>query len=315
MITFFALILAIVLQFAGAIVAISNIRRTKYSISWILISLGFLVMAIQRFIEFIPYVWRGWEKDVATINTWLGIITSILIAVGVIYIRKILDFLRKVEREKQESQKKILNAVIQTEEKERRRLAKELHDGMGPLLSAVKMAVSSLVKTETNANNKLIIDNTDQMITEAIRSLKEISNNLSPHVLENFGLASAIKSFSSKISATRTIQIMFFSNMFDVRLNNNTEIIIYRVACELINNTIKHANAQNIEIELKQHGKIITLLYTDDGCGFDTSLTMRNENKGMGLSNIITRIKSIKGAVNIESSPGKGLKVIIIVNT
>lgn len=74
-------------------------------------------MAIQRFIEFIPYVWREWEKDVAAINTWLGIITSALIAVGIILIRQIFDFLKKAEKQRQEADKKVLNAVIQAEEK------------------------------------------------------------------------------------------------------------------------------------------------------------------------------------------------------
>jgi signal transduction histidine kinase len=315
MITFFALILAIILQFAGAIVALGSIRYTKMAISWILISIGFLVMAIQRFIEFIPYVWRGWEKDVAAINTWLGILTSVLIAVGVILIRQIFDFLRKAERSRQESEKRVLNAVIQTEEKERRRLAKDLHDGLGPLLSTVKMAVSSLSQKEENEENKKIIDNTDHVITEAIRSLKEISNNLSPHVLDNFGLASAIKSFSGKVSSAQTIQISFHSNMFDDRLDYNTEVILYRVVCELINNTLKHANARHIEIDLTRHNRLITLVYSDDGKGFDVNEVLCGQSEGMGYSNIMTRIKSIKGIINIESDKEKGSKAIIIVNS
>jgi signal transduction histidine kinase len=138
MITFLALIIAIVLQFIGAIVALSLTKSTKYSLSWILISIGFLIMAIQRFIEFIPFVWRGWEKDVAAINTWLGIITSVLVAVGLILIKKIFNFIRASDQSRTESEKKVLNAIIQTEERERRRLAKDLHDGLGPLLSTTK---------------------------------------------------------------------------------------------------------------------------------------------------------------------------------
>ncbi len=314
MITLFALILAILLQFAGAIVALSMTKRTKYSLSWILISIGFLIMAIQRFLEFIPYVWRGWEKDVAAINTWLGILTSFLVAVGVILIRQIFVFLKKAERSRNESEKQVLNAIIQTEERERRRLAKDLHDGLGPLLSTVKMAVSSLAQAEQDNKNKEIIDNTDLVITEAIRSLKEISNNLSPHVLDNFGLASAIKSFSGKITSTKTINTTFKSNMFDVRLNYNTEVILYRVICELINNTIKHAQARNIEIELMRHQRLVTLVYSDDGKGFDANEVLYGQNEGMGFANIRSRIKSIKGIINVESSIDKGTKVIIIIN-
>lgn len=314
MITFFTLIIAILLQFAGAIVALSLTKSTKYSLSWILLSVGFLIMAIQRFIEFIPYVWRGWEKDVAAINTWLGIITSVLVAVGVILIRKIFDFLKKADRDRTESENRVLNAIIQTEERERRRLAKDLHDGLGPLLSTVKMAVSSLGQIEIERKNKEIIDNTDIVITEAIKSLKEISNNLSPHVLDNFGLASAIKSFSGKISSTKTILISFNSNMYEERLDYNTEVILYRVVCELINNTIKHALAKNVNIELTRYNRLITLVYSDDGRGFDVNEVLHGESEGMGYANIMSRIKSIKGIINVESYQDKGTKVIIIVN-
>ncbi len=314
MLTFFSLIIAIVLQFTGAIVALSLTKKTKYSLSWILLSVGFLIMAIQRFIEFIPLLWRGWEKDVAAINTWLGIITSVLVAVGVILIRKIFDFLKRAERSRDDSEKRVLSAIIQTEEKERRRLAKDLHDGLGPLLSTVKMAVSSLTQIENDIKNKEIIENSDIVITEAIRSLKEISNNLSPHVLDNFGLASAIKSFSGKISSTKAIKISFNTNMPDDRLEYNTEVVLYRVICELINNTIKHAKAKNIEIELTRHNKILTMIYADDGQGFDVKSVLFGHNEGMGYENILTRIKSIKGIINIESENENGVKVLIIIN-
>lgn len=315
MITLIALIIAIILQFASALVAIGSIRMTKRSISWILLSIGFLLMAIQRFIEFIPYVWREWEKDVVAINTWLGIITSVLIAVGIILIRQIFDFLKKAEKQRQEAEKKVLNAVIQAEEKERRRLAKDLHDGMGPLLSSAKMAISSLIQQETNEEKRKIIENADYVISEAIRSLKEISNNLSPHVLDNFGLASAIKSFASKVANMQPINIHFESNMYDVRFDYNREVILYRVACELINNTLKHAQASNIHMQLSHHNKIISLSYSDDGKGFDVNEVLyKTPTRGMGLHNILNRLKSIKAIVNIDSEKDKGFRIIIIVN-
>ncbi len=315
MFTFFALIVAIILQFAAAIVAIGSIRTTKRAISWILLSIAFLLMAIQRFIEFIPFVWRQWEKDVAAINIWLGIITSILIAIGIILIRQIFDLLRKAERQRQEAEKKVLNAVIQAEEKERKRFAKDLHDGMGPLLSSAKMAISSLAQAETNPEKIKIIENTDLVISEAIRSLKEISNNLSPHILDNFGLASAIKSFASKITSIHQINIHFDSNMFDFRFDYNKEVILYRVVCELINNTLKHACAKNIYIKLSRYNKIISLSYSDDGVGFDVNKILYHaQNEGMGFYNVMNRLKSIKAIVNIESEPGKGLRIILIVN-
>jgi signal transduction histidine kinase len=314
MLTLISLIVTIVLQFIAAFTALRLIKKTKYSISWILISIGLLIMAIQRAFEFIPHVFRNWEKDVSTINTWLGIVSSLVLAIGVFLIRKIFNYLKKIEKNRIESEKHILQAVVQTEERERRRFAKDLHDGLGPLLSTVKMSVSTLYKLEEDKKKIDIIENADLVINEAIRSLKEISNNLSPHILDNFGLASAINSFVSKINTTKSINIDFKSDIYDKRFDYNIEVVLYRVLCELINNTVKHAGAKNIDIELSLHENILSLSYTDDGIGFDVNAVLSKQNSGMGYSNIINRIRSIKGMINIESDENKGTKAIIIVN-
>ena len=117
--------------------------------------------------------------------------------------------LKRAEIERTRSENRILNAIIQTEEKERKRFAKDLHDGLGPLLSAVKMSVSALMNNKTQ-NQTEILENTNMVINEAITSIKEISNNLSPHVLTNFGLVSAIKNFTHKINQTRSVTINVF---------------------------------------------------------------------------------------------------------
>jgi signal transduction histidine kinase len=314
MLTLISLIITIILQFIAAFTALRLIKKTKYSISWILISIGLLIMAIQRAFEFIPHVFRNWEKDVSTINTWLGIVSSLVLAVGVFLIRKIFNYLKKIEKNRIESEKHVLQAVVRTEERERRRFAKDLHDGLGPLLSTVKMSVSTLYKLEADRKKLEIIGNADLIINEAIRSLKEISNNLSPHILDNFGLASAINSFVSKINTTKSINIDFKSDIYDKRFDYNIEVVLYRVLCELINNTVKHAQAKNIDIELSLRENILSLKYTDDGIGFDVNLVLSKQSVGMGYSNIINRIRSIKGMINIESDENKGTKAIIIVN-
>jgi signal transduction histidine kinase len=314
MLTLISLIITIILQFIAAFTALRLIKKTKYSISWILISIGLLIMAIQRAFEFIPHVFRNWEKDVSTINTWLGIVSSLVLAVGVFLIRKIFNYLKKIEKNRIESEKHVLQAVVRTEERERRRFAKDLHDGLGPLLSTVKMSVSTLYKLEADKKKLEIIGNADLIINEAIRSLKEISNNLSPHILDNFGLASAINSFVSKINTAKSINIDFKSDIYDKRFDYNIEVVLYRVLCELINNTVKHAQAKNIDIELSLHENILSLKYSDDGIGFDVNSVLSKQNSGMGYSNIINRIRSIKGMINIESDENKGTKAIIIVN-
>ena len=145
----------------------------------------------------------------------------------------------------------------------------------------------------------------------AIATIKDISNNLSPHILTNFGLASAIGAFTTKINQTKAIVIDFNSNMEKIRLENDKEVVIYRAVCELINNSILHSGASKIEIELNKHEKFVTLQFYDNGRGFDTSSLRHDDSKGMGLSNIETRVKTVEGVFILESTPGKGTSALI----
>jgi len=307
-----ALIVTIIFQFFAASIAVKLTKVTKYNLSWILISIGFVFMAIRRLIEFLPYVTNFQPNYFNETYVWLGAITSLLFVGGVILIRKIFNHMKKVELETREQEKKILSAMIQAEEKERKRFAKELHDGLGPLLGSIKMSVSSLSQIEHSPNETEILNNTNMIIDEAIKSIKEISNNLSPHVLTNFGLARAVNNFIHKLNLTKKVNIELITNISDIRYNTNIETIIYRVTCELINNTLKHANAKNINIEINQINELLYVKYTDDGIGFDIEKILKDyEDVGMGYSNIFSRIDSLKGTIKIKSEKTLGSLAII----
>ena len=219
--------------------------------------------------------------------------------------------MEKMENETRANEKRLLSVMIQAEENERKRLAKDLHDGLGPLLSTVKMSLSALKKSNNAETNTEIINNLETATIEAIRSIKDISNNLSPHVLDNFGLDKAIRNFLQKIINTGTIKIIYNSNVNNHRFDANTEAIIYRVICELVNNTIKHAKAKKIIIDLNYDLCGIKLYYKDDGSGFETNALFKSQEKGTGLYNIISRIHSLKGKVEFNSSTGNGTEVLI----
>lgn len=311
MIRLIALVISIVLQIIAASVALSFMKLTKYRLSWILLSLAFVFMAVRKIIQFFEF-FRGtpsvtWQM----IDEWTGVLISFLIIFGVILIREIFFSLKRAETDRTRTEKRVLNAIISTEENERRRFAKDLHDGLGPILSTVKMSLSSLTPRISDSSGVVILNNTNHLVNEAISTIKDISNNLSPHVLTNFGLASAISAFTSKINQTKAIEIDFKSNMEDVRLENDKEVVIYRAACELINNSIRHSGASRIEIELNKNEKIVTLQFYDNGRGFDTSSLSLEDNKGMGLSNIETRVKTVEGVFILESTPGKGTSALI----
>lgn len=213
--------------------------------------------------------------------------------------------------ERKEVQRQILSAIIQTEEKERGRIARDLHDGLGPLISSLRLYTKVLGSSTDNQKRTEILCNTNEVLDEAMQLIKDISNNLSPHVLNDFGLASAIQSFCKKIAIAQSIDIKFDSNVIDLRFHPDTEMVLFRILKELVNNTIKHALATSIEIFLLRTDKTLSLIYSDNGVGFDIKKVLDNSASGMGISNIINRISSIKGRLLFDSQPGKGIQVKI----
>ena len=311
MVRLIALIISIVLQIIAASVALRFMKLTKYRLSWILLSLSFAFMAVRKLIQLIEYIKGPPSFTWQLIDEWIGTLISVMIIGGVILIRELFISLKRAETDRLRSEKRVINAIINTEENERKRFAKDLHDGLGPILSTVKMSLSALNDRIKDPSGIVILNNTNHLVNEAINSIKEISNNLSPHMLSNFGLASAISAFSTKINQTKAVEIDFKTNMETQRLENDKEVVIYRAVCELINNSILHSGASRIEIELNKHEKFVTLQFFDNGRGFDTSTLTKEDIKGMGLSNIETRVKTVEGVFILESTQGKGTSALI----
>jgi signal transduction histidine kinase len=311
MVRLIALIISIVLQIIAAIIALRFMKLTKYRLSWILLSLSFVLMAVRLIIQLFE-VFRGTPSFTwKLIDDWIGVLISVMIIGGVILIRELFYSLKRADTDRLRSEKRVINAIINTEENERKRFAKDLHDGLGPILSTVKMSLSALTERIKDSSGSVILTNTNHLVNEAISTIKDISNNLSPHVLSNFGLASAISAFTTKINQTKAVEIDFKSNMEGQRLDNEKEVVIYRAVCELINNSILHSGASRIEIELNKHEKFITLQFYDNGRGFDTSSLSNEDTKGTGISNIETRVKTVEGVFILESTPGKGTSALI----
>jgi len=311
MVRLIALIISIVLQIIAASIALRFMKLTKYRLSWILLSLSFAFMALRKIIQLFEYINRTPSDRWLIIDEWIGVLISFMIIAGVILIRELFYSLKRAEIDRLKSEKRVISAIINTEENERKRFAKDLHDGLGPIMSTVKMSLSALGDRINDPTDTVILNNTNHLVNEAINTLKDISNNLSPHVLSNFGLSSALSAFIAKINQTKAIEVDFKSNMENQRLESDKEVVMYRAACELINNSIRHAGASRIEIELNKHEKFITLQFNDNGRGFDTGMLDSEDIKGMGLSNIETRVKSVDGVFILESTPGKGTSALI----
>ncbi|KAF5069087.1 hypothetical protein DSECCO2_236590 [anaerobic digester metagenome] len=303
-----ALILSFVLQFAAAIIAFTLTKRTRTNIAWWLISFGFLLMAIRRIFEFFQISDPGSRLFTGMLSTWTGVLISVLMLGSLIFIKRIFNIQKRMDDLRKANESRVLSAIMRTEENERLNFAKELHDGLEPLLSSVKMAVSSAHTGNNNPQNKEVMIHAEKLIDESITSLKEISNKLSPHVLNNFGLKKAVKSFITHMAPVDNLNINFDSNLGEKRYPYNTEVVLYRVICELINNSLKHAEARNIYITLMDEADGIRLDYLDDGIGFDSKILEIGE-KGMGFANIRSRIKSLNGTIEIYSVPNEGVRV------
>ncbi len=302
-----ALILSVLLQFGAAVIALSLVKRTINNIAWWLISFGFLLMAIRRGIE-IFQVYNTHVKIVTDLlGSWTAVLISLVMLVSLIFIKRIFNIQKQIEDLRKQNEGRVLSAILKTEEKERQYFSKELHDGLGPLLSSIKMAVSAVGNDKVY--NEKIISNAEKLIDESILTLKEISNRLSPHILKNFGLYKAVKSFINKLNIVESPTIHFNSNIEGERFSFNVEVVLYRIICELISNTLSHANANNIYIDLLKDEQYLSLKYIDDGVGFEEE-KVKEEFIGLGYSNIRSRVKSLNGTLDIFTKPGEGIKVI-----
>ena len=211
-----------------------------------------------------------------------------------------------------ELERKVLSAVIQTEERERERFSKDMHDGLGPMLSTVKLYVGELADAHTSEEEKAsYIKQVNEIIDEAVSSTREISNNLMPRVIHEYGVVKAIQAFCNKINLTNRIKIEFNSVGVDQTMDKNIQLILFRVISELINNTIKHAKATLISINIEANEGKIRVEFKDNGIGFNTEKIMSDKKTGIGLKSIISRIKSINGRCQFSSEEGQGFKIII----
>jgi signal transduction histidine kinase len=194
-------------------------------------------------------------------------------------------------------------SLLLGQEMERRRLAKEIHDGVGPNMSTLKLQIDAIKK---KAGDDLIIKGL-QDINESISSIaadiRQISHDLMPSSLIDFGVVTALSNFSKKISDSSDIKVHFQSNFEDKKLSKEHELNIFRIVQELVNNALKYSQSNNIEISLRLEGSIANIQIQDDGIGMDV-----NANRsGIGLYNIRTRVESLHGEFDLESQKGAGV--------
>lgn len=251
---------------------------------------------------------------------WILIVgTSIVVLLVLAIIVFVSVYQRKVFRQQvamqeleTKKQRELLLATVQSKENERQRIAKDLHDEVGAMLSAIKMSVEGIIIKTKNKEAHDKAEYTKTIIDDTISNVRRISKDLMPATLNEFGLFAAVKEIHGIMKRSNT-NILFELDMQgnDSILNKEQALSLYRVVQELLNNSVKHANAKKISINLNVESKRTTLLFTDNGKGFDIEQhgKIQVNNKGLGLKNIESRVSIFGGAVTFKSELGSGTQI------
>jgi signal transduction histidine kinase len=210
-----------------------------------------------------------------------------------------------------EDEKRILaaKAVLEGQEEERKRVAKELHDGLGVLLSTASIHFSAI--KDEKPKNKDLIAKANELIHQATGDLREISHNIMPGLLTKFGFFEAVQELMDKVNDTEDINASYVINCDKIRLPENMEIMLYRIVQELVHNTLKHAQAKNILLDFSMTDSALSIIYSDDGTGFD--LNEKLEQKSIGLQSILSRIHFLNGQFTDNSTGRIGVHFEIVV--
>ena len=210
-----------------------------------------------------------------------------------------------------EEEKKLLAArfLVEGQEEERKRIAKELHDGLGVLLSTAKMQFTTI--KDKSPENKPLIDKATKLLEQAAGDVRKISHNMMPGLLTKFGLYEAVEDLLEQVDETKGINAVCEIVGDTKRLPENIEIMLYRIIQEIVNNTLKHAGAKNIRLQMNILPEKLSITYSDDGKGFN--IEEKLESKSIGLTSIQSRVNFLSGQVNVEAKPGEGVKYNILI--
>jgi two-component system, NarL family, sensor kinase len=218
------------------------------------------------------------------------------------------------QNEIMQQQYKATQAVLDAEEKERQRIGKDLHDGVGQIMSAVKINLLVLESDLPGIGEveKMKFENLKSLVDESCKEVRSVSHTMMPNALLKSGLSSAIRDFINKIDS-KALETNLYTEGLNERLATNVETVIYRVVQECVNNVIKHSHATRIDIAIIKDNEGISITIEDNGIGFDS--TDPTIYEGIGLKNIITRVRYLNGTIDFDSRINNGTVVIIHIPT
>lgn len=234
----------------------------------------------------------------------ITLLVSLIITVIIIYF--FVSIIRYHRRYMRLQREKIF-AEITIRENERKRIAIDLHDSLGPLLSAVKLNISSVDVVEES--DRKILSKTGSHLDEIISSMRRISHDLLPNTLERRGLIEAIREFINQVNTKHSVDIQLFI-VKEIKIPREKEIHLFRMVQEIVHNTIKHARAKTLQIGFSEENGHLLCLTRDDGKGFDKEKAQAG-SQGLGLRSLESRCEILNGTLTLDSMPGGGTNYFI----
>ncbi len=229
----------------------------------------------------------------------------------IIYQKRILKKELEINRIKSIQQEEIIKNTILAQEKERKRIARDLHDEVGSMLSVVKLNISLFERKADNQKSKALALETKSYIDDVILQVRRISRALMPPSLEKLGLAIAVEELSDWINKSNVLRIVYWCSRMTFRLESKKELAVFRIVQELMNNAIKHSGASQIQIKLRYSTYSFAVSVSDNGKGF---VMDERIEKGLGLKNLESRTHMLNAKMKINSIPGKGTTAILCLN-
>jgi two-component system NarL family sensor kinase len=244
----------------------------------------------------------------------IGTVGMLTLAIAIVlfmvfYQKKMIQEQVKRQRLEIEYQNKMMQATLESQESERRKLASDLHDSIGGMLSTIRMGISTLGRSLADPRS---VEQTKQMLDDTISSVRQISRDLMPSTLEKFGLAQALKELCERTHATSTLPINFIEHTMPFSIEKNKELLLFRIVQELLNNAIKHSQASAVNVELSVANDLI-LAVEDDGVGFniDEQKSDKRTGKGLGLYSIENRASLAGAKLEFDRQRTKGSKITL----
>jgi two-component system NarL family sensor kinase len=241
------------------------------------------------------------KKNVAIANAKRKTQLYLFISLGVV-LMTIFGFLFYSNRKKVQLEKEQIKAVLLAEENERSRIARDLHDGIGQLLSAAKLNLHALENVNL-VNKEIVLEKAIGLVDESAKEVRSVSHNLMPNALIKSGLVSAIKNFINQLE-TEQLKINIETSGLNKKINSEIELVVYRIIQECINNVIKHSKANHLFINLSINKNLLNIMIEDNGYGFDVDEILRKD--GIGIKNMQARVAFLKGTMEIDSKLNKG---------